>query len=89
MILNQDNKVHEFEVDGKAQVCIFGEGEVAIENRMGKEYHTLTMLNGDEMVFVGSGVLFNNMIETCRPIKHRVRIINCTSDVIVEIVKGR
>ncbi len=87
-LTQQDPISGEFDVHGDCYICIEGSGEVAIERRIGDAFKTVTTDRGEPLVFVGSGVLFNNKVTCKKAIKHRVVAIT-SSEVLVEIVKEK
>ena len=87
--LTQEEPVSEsFDVHGDCYICIEGSGEVAIERKIGDDFKTVTTDRGEPMVFVGSGVLFNDKISCKKAIKHRIKA-NTSSEVVVDIVKEK
>lgn len=91
-VLNRDNpESEEFEFFGHCYICakvMEGAGQIKILRKIGDLYEPITTDRGDDMTFVGSGVLFNSFIECRKKLKHKI-VWSGTGNVKVAIVEER
>lgn len=89
-VLNADKTESDpFDFRGDCYICLKGSGTVSIVRSMdGGEYDVLTTERGEEMTYVGDGVLFNSVIHCKKGLKHKI-VANTTDQITYKIVKER
>jgi len=88
-VLTQDVKESKvFGVIGECHICAVGNGTISIQRRLGKTFETMTNERGEEMTFVGDGVLFNSKIEGVGRTAHRL-VAETTDKITFTIVGGK
>lgn len=87
-ILTKDNNTVEFKFMGSCYICLTGSGSVSIQRKMGGDFVNLTTERGEELIFVGEGVLFNNKIEDSKRQEHRI-VADTTKIIEYSIVPER
>jgi hypothetical protein len=73
--LTQSNRESEtFDVFGECYICLksTGSGSVSIQRKIGPGFEVLTTDIGQELTFVGDGVLFNGKISSNKRLPHRL-----------------
>lgn len=88
-VLDQKNSVTPpFDFLGDCYICAVGDGQIRIQRKVGQEFQNMTTETGDELVFVGSGVIFNGRVTANKKMEHRI-IADTTSQIKVDILKER
>lgn len=87
-ITTSDTETKPFEFYGDCYICAVGSGSFSIQRDTGLGFKTLTNESGEEMTFVGDGVLFNSVISCKKKLKHRF-VGTTASTINVSLVKER
>jgi hypothetical protein len=88
-VLNKERQYsEEFEFFGQCHIFAKGEGSVTIERKLGDTFEAMTDESGNELTFVGNGVLFNSHITSTKRLKHRLSA-DTPSEIAYEIVRER
>lgn len=88
-ILNKENPLSEvFDFSGQCHILAKGTGSISIERRLGDSFEVMTDEQGNELTFVGDGVIYNSSISSMKRIPHRLRGVTPT-EITVSIVKDR
>jgi len=62
----------EFPVLGECYICAKGSGAISVYRKVGANFELMTTERGEDLTFVGDGVLFNNSISSNKRLMHKL-----------------
>ena len=89
-ILLDENKKEtpEFDFVGDCYICAKGSGQITLQRKMGDSFENITNERGEELTYIGEGVIFNGSINCKKRIPHKI-VGSTNSGIVVSIVAER
>ena len=74
--LNKESPRIDFKVYGDTYACIKGSGTVSILRKLGDTYEVITDQYGNPRIYIGDGVLFNDVLNSSKKLPYRIQVDN-------------
>lgn len=89
IVLTKDKtETQPFAFLGDCYICAKGQGQISILRDMGGEFVVMTNSAGEELAYLGDGVIFNGSITCKSRIKHKI-VAHTESSITISIVTER
>lgn len=88
VLTSNEPETEVFDLLGDCYICAKGEGQIKIMRDIGSGFEVVTNDRGEELIFAGTGVLYNHHITTKKRLKHKI-VAETTKEIVIDMVKER